>query len=402
MDYRQKSLFTLQFNDGFTLAVVHGGTAAKLIVPAPGAPFQNDSYYTIRGTTTTGQIIFKTSTPEEYSTATRVYQAVSSTELEANSYPEFYGITLTGINVTETSGDIILSLNEVIDELSGSGLPGQLVFVDTSENDKLVLRGTSGAQWNKNLELLSYTSKNTKEIYPFGWDGFTYYNDNWITATGGVTNSLDTFIPNSALIGNTGAPVGSSYANAITLVNQLGTGGITKSIQPVLNILGDNKNLRIPFLLQDYSPGKTANLITGSGPTMGSCFIASIPDPRKQCVDFVSKTYCDSIGGTWDDEPCNLRDELLEVQTACCLYDYDTNGIICINTWPIYCLEWMGVVGNVKCNIYEGILNRCSDLPDMCFSCLIGKCCFKGRCIPESEYNCLLNYPGAVWFGETC
>lgn len=395
----------ITFTDGFTalvqIAGICGGGTGKRFA-TPGAPFQNKSFYTISGSTT-GQLLFKTTTPEEFFNASKIYEAVPSADLQPDQYPQFYGITLSGINFVESTGEIKLYIQEQISELSAAGVTGQLVFVDVSEN-KLTLRGTSGANWNKNLNQLEYTTQISKEIYPFGWGGITYLYDNWIRVTG-ESDSLNSIIPNSILIGNTGAStVDSVYTNPITLVNTISTGSTFQKIQPILSVIQPGNNLRIPFLVQDYSTGKTANLLTGTnlGVTLGSCFISSIPDPRKKCIDFVSYSYCNSLGGSWDNEPCKQRDELLQEQTSCCLYDYETNGITCIDTWPQECLEFMGIVGNVKCSIYEGILNRCSDLPDMCFSCIIGKCCFKGKCISESEYDCLLNYPGAVWFGETC
>lgn len=400
------TLGTITFSDGFTCDIRINTTdnyLSPLPFATPGAPFQNKSYYTISGSTTNGQLIFKTTTPLEYSTYSKTYEAVSSVDLEPDQYPQFYGITLSGIKFVESTGEIKLFIEEQVSKLSAVGQTGQLAFVDISEN-KLIIRGISGAKWNKDLNQIEYTTQISQEIYPSGWDGVTLLYDNWIRSTGEIDPSYSV-IPNSILIGNTGASTtGSSYTNPITLVNTISSGSTFQKIQPILSVIQSPNNLRIPFLIQDYSQGKTANLLTGTnlGVTLGSCFVPTISDPRKQCIEFVSYSYCNSLGGSWDNEPCKQRDELLQQKTSCCLYDYEINGITCIDTWPQECLEFMGIVGNVKCSVYEGILNRCSDLPDMCFSCIIGKCCFKGKCISESEYDCLLKYPGAVWFEETC
>ena len=137
------------------------------------------------------------------------------------------------------------------------------------------------------------------------------------------------------------------------------------------------------------------------GITYGSCWMDSIPDVTKRCMEYTTQEYCETyMGGTFSINPCSQRDETFLHIKACCLYDYTINGITCINTFEEECEKFMGIFGNVKCEVFEGIMNKCPD--DLCFSCDIGKCCYKGSCFALKEAKCYQDFPGAVWFNEDC
>jgi hypothetical protein len=124
---------------------------------------------------------------------------------------------------------------------------------------------------------------------------------------------------------------------------------------------------------------------TAGGMTFGSCLIGIT------LANYYTKASCDLVCGTFNASGSDK---------ACCLYDYTIGGITCINTSESDCIRFMGVVGNYTCEMYDGTLELCPD--DLCFSCDIGKCCFKGKCYALTELECFAQYPGSIWFNETC
>jgi hypothetical protein len=334
-----------------------------------GTVEQNLSVFNIKGTTTTGQHIFQTFTPQETTTRSVTFSA----DPDALKIPTFLGLTFVNISVNVT--DDLYEISNFSDSTNYSGASGQLVFVDQFE-DKFTIRGASGTLWNQ--DVLKYKQKYSKELDTFAsgssFDNYTSTSLSQTAVTGGWQEGGVTYIiPVTSLVGNT------AQSNLII------------------------KDQKISFAPTNHSSGMTANLLVG-GATLGSCFVNSIQDPRKKCVDFMSEPYCKSIGGIWSLNPCSEREEIFTAIKTCCIYSYETDEVICIETFESECLQFMGIPGNLnRCAVYEDIMKKCSDLGDLCLVCAPGKCCYKGNCTNETEFQCITGHPGAVWFaGETC
>ena len=367
-------------NDDIVISFGTAGFAVtinnEIIRGATGTTFNNLSEWNIQGATTNGQQIFRTFNPLENQLKSVTFSADPSNPKKL----EFFGLTFINIAV-KTSSDTLISLTAITNVIPLSGITGQLAYVDKANN--IIVSGATGTDWNKNR--LSYTGRSLLELDSFS---STATADNY-------TSNQITGITNTQRIGINGV------SGNVTVVRPV-ISFANSTYQPGMVISNPSgKDWRIPFLSADYNTaGSTATLLTG-GATLGSCWIADIQDPRKRCVDFLGKDYCSSIGGSWSSNPCSTREEVFSSLKACCLYDYATNGIICINTFESECLRMMGVPGNVKCEVYETIMNKCPT--DLCFTCEIGRCCYKGNCFERTESECFLLFPGGVWFsGETC
>jgi len=345
------------------------GIQNSLLRGNTGTVEQNKSVFNIKGTTTTGHHIFQTFTPQELSTRSVTFSA----DPDALKIPGFLGITFINMNVSVSSD--LFKISSFNDSTNYSGASGQLVFVDQFE-DKFIIRGASGTLWNQ--DVLKYKQKYSKELDTFAaGSSFDNYRGTQLTQSdvtqGWEEGEVTYIIPVTSLVGNT--------AQSNLIIN----------------------NQKISFAATNHSTGMTANLLVG-GATLGSCFVNSIQDPRKKCVEFMSEPYCKSIGGIWSLNPCSEREEIYNAIKTCCIYSYETDEVVCIETFESECLQFMGLPGNLnRCAVYEGVMEKCSDLGDLCLVCAPGKCCYKGKCTEQTEFECLTKNPGAVWFaGETC
>lgn len=337
----------------------------------------NNSVFNIQASSLSGQHIFQTFTPEEFSTRSVTFSA----DPNQTKTPKFLGVTFNKINVSV--GATFYKLTSFTTPYSPSGSSGQLAYVDQSL-DKFTVRGASGTSWNPNTGLLRYVQNYTKEI-----DNFSSKNvrDNY------RSENIDAIT--GTLITTSGWGSGVTFTIPVTTISgNTGQSGL---------IVSDSPSIKIPFFSTNHSSGNTANLLVG-GVTLGSCFLSTIQDPRKRCVDFISEPYCKSIQGSWSINPCSNREEVFSAIKTCCVYSYELDKVICIETFESECLQFMGLPGNLsKCSVYEGIMKKCSNLIDLCLECDTGQCCYKGICTEQSEFDCITKNPGAVWFsGKTC
>jgi len=336
----------------------------------------NDSVFNIQASSLSGHHIFQTFSPEEFSTRSVTFSANPN----QTKTPKFLGITFNNIDVID--GATFYKIKSLKTLYSPSGSSGQLAYVDQSL-DKFTVRGASGTLWDPNIGLLRYVQNYTKEIDNFS---STDNRDNY--RSGNINN-----IEGTVIDGEWGS--GITFTIPVTTISgNTGQSGL---------IVSAPTNIKIPFFSTNHSSGNTANLLVG-GATLGSCFLSTIPDPRKRCVDFISEPYCKSIQGSWSINPCSNREEVFSAVKTCCIYSYELDKVTCIETFESECLQFMGLPGNLsKCSVYEGIMKKCSNLIDLCLECDSGQCCYKGICTEESEYDCITKNPGAVWFsGKTC
>ena len=136
-------------------------------------------------------------------------------------------------------------------------------------------------------------------------------------------------------------------------------------------------------------------IIDGSLYLGSCCFCADKPNgpDNADCIDYVNKLYCESIGGIFSTIPCLNRPEgpSCYPQGSCCVL----GG----------CIE----SSEDKCEIFGGFFvegKNCQDIeilggcPDPC-SDNLGACCINQICHELSEYQCSFE-PNSIWIAKSC
>ncbi len=214
---------------------------------------------------------------------------------------------------------------------------------------------------------------------------------------------------NNIVIGSVVNERGSIPINTSPIV---GTAEVNGTVVPFTYITQHQENSNSPItkgMVSAFHLGKTGddnviyeftgltfdNLIQGDIFIGSCCFCENSNGPdRSGCVDYVNKTYCDSVGGSFSSIPCLNRPEGPDCypQGACCLL----GG--CTETSEEKCQTYGGffVDGNT-CQEVE-LLGGC---PDPCSEEEIGACCINQVCFELTEYQCSFE-PNSVWIQGSC
>ena len=132
------------------------------------------------------------------------------------------------------------------------------------------------------------------------------------------------------------------------------------------------------------------SFITPYSFTLGSCCLCTDdadPDTIDHlCVDYVSKLYCDEVGGSFNVSSCHNRPEGPDcVSTgSCCLWG------VCFPTTKTKCFSLNGSFISVPCGTFE--------CPDPCGD--DGACCLEGSCFSFNEEVCV--GVGGIWYDMPC
>ncbi len=361
----------ITFGSGNTLTVILN----SFLKGPTGTTKSNSTSFNIRGTTTEGIYVIKTRDPQEFAANSVTYDISTTTPQRV---VELRGLTFRNILVSNSAAGITLT-GITQSGYNFQGNTGDLAYLG-GVSGTIFLKGASGNRWdqiNKNITIITRTSKE-KDV-----SGITQSDNNYRTssigpvgletvndmAISGYTFNCINALPISTVDGTTFTQHGLYIKQPVT--KEIATQGLYFSQQQAIT-----SSNYITFSPQ-----------TAGGMTFGSCLIGIT------LANYYTKVSCDLVCGTFNDNISGSN-------KACCLYDYTIGGITCINTSESDCIRFMGVVGNYTCEMYEGILELCPD--DLCFSCNVGKCCFKGRCYSLTELQCFTGYPGSVWFDEDC
>ena len=209
-----------------------------------------------------------------------------------------------------------------------------------------------------------------------------------------------------------GTEVNQRGSNPINTSPIAGTAEVHGTVVPFTYITQHQENSNSPItkgMVSAFHLGKTGddnviyeftgltfdNLIQGDIFIGSCCFCENSNGPdRSGCVDYVNKTYCDSVGGSFSSIPCLNRPEGPDCypQGACCLL----GG--CTETSEEKCQTYGGffVDGNT-CQEVE-LLGGC---PDPCSEEEIGACCINQVCFELTEYQCSFE-PNSVWIQGSC
>lgn len=363
----------ITFGSGNTLTLILNAS----IKGPTGTTRGNATSFNIRGTTTEGVYVIITQNVEEFAANSVTYDIESNGSAES---VQLRGLTFRNITISDSVAGI--TLTGITSNFNFQGSTGDLVYV-AGTSGTIFLKGASGNSWDtlyKNITLRSVTSKE-KDV-----SGITQQTNNY------RTTNIDPTIDEETI----DMPITGYTFNCINALPISSIDGITT--QQGLYIqqpAGEEIDIqRLYFLGQQAITASNHTTFTPQniGITYGSCVTGS------NCIDYSTQASCDAIGGNFGITSCAvIASSSLK---ACCLYDYSIGGVTCINILETECKRFMGVVGNYTCDVYDGILELCPD--DLCFSCNIGKCCFKGKCYSATELECFTNYPGSIWFNEGC
>ena len=361
----------ITFGSGNTLTVILN----SFLKGPTGTTKSNATSFNIRGTTTEGIYVIRTTNIQEFAANSVTYDILTTTP-PPQRVVELRGLTFRNISVSNSAAGITLT-GTTQSSYNFQGNTGDFAYL-SGVSGTIFIKGADGNRWdqiNKNISIITRTSKE-KDV-----SGTTQNDNNYRTSSiGPVTGET---VTDMAITGYT-----FNCINALPISTVDGTTFTQHGLyikQPA------TKEIGIQGLYFSQQQAITSsNYIsfspqTSGGMTFGSCLIGIT------LANYYTKESCDLVCGTFNPSVS---------YKACCLYDYTIGGITCINTSESDCIRFMGVVGNYKCEVYDGILELCPD--DLCFSCDKGKCCFKGKCYALTELECFTQYPGSVWFDEDC
>lgn len=169
------------------------------------------------------------------------------------------------------------------------------------------------------------------------------------------------------------------------------------TINTTLNIgRTGSDTLTFKFMQVTYPTGLTkAQFIPQevNSETIGSCCFCQASTTEISCLDYVNRSYCTSIGGSFNTTSCVQRISSGDcyAEGACCV-----NGT-CVNSSQDKCLKFNGVFypgelcsGGSPDSSYFICPNTCPTTP------ATGKCCYKGYCFDLTGAECE-SIPGAVF-----
>ena len=165
-----------------------------------------------------------------------------------------------------------------------------------------------------------------------------------------------------------------------------------------LGVTGSD-NLTFKFIKNTFNENSIFNPQYIESDDIGSCCFCESGTTEIGCLDYVSRGYCNSVGGSFSTTPCIERISSGDcyAEGACCV-----NGK-CINSSLEKCLQYNGTF--FPGEICSGERNAASSFtcPDTCpGSVNTGRCCYKGYCFDLTNVECS-QIPGAVFTnGVSC
>lgn len=355
----------------------------------------------------------------------------SQQEFIAGQTATFKNIKLVGSPVPGITVFVGISANPFTVFLYGAtvpdfqipiGLTGELIYVNFGAGFGTgVTKGAAATntEWDSTKRQLTVDQNFFRESL--------YLNKNWNVAG---TDPFD-FVPNA---------IGFNYYGGLTGTtgNTAGTSVVENEIFPTLRYFESSQQFKPDgdlsegfTLTQRITLGFTAgstmeylDFIPSSGISytntyepqkikreiIGSCCYCKQPDidgnSIKTCLDYVSKSFCETISGIFATGACIERSDSSDCyfEGACCVYNTETNTSKCVNTNGDLCSKFGGIFyeskrcGEVWVN---GELFTCPSNICNSGSAEIGKCCVSGRCFNLSRADCA-SISGATWSVGEC
>jgi len=245
---------------------------------------------------------------------------------------------------------------------------------------------------------------NTGELL-YIFDGLSAYgalNTYWDGTSAGASGHLQ------ARISVFREPHGSNnlFESPVNIIPKGSISGPTGSVVPFTYVGEDIfGNTEISSGIHLGFSGATAEIINfGSGiydinysvQNIGSCCycknnVVEENDDYPGCLDYVTQSYCENIGGIYNIQTCLSRPEGPNCYSsgACCVNGIcaETNLNKCTNVYGGFYIEGM------SCTDVEAM----GGCPEPCEQ--VGACCIDGACFEMSEYQCSFN-PNGIFFAD--
>ena len=294
---------------------------------------------------------------------------------------------------------------------SAVGTTGSLMYVTVGANFGTAIDGTNDANTNYFRSIITPTAGSFKGItldtfkfkisqhfdteFVVGYTG----NLNWINATdANVSNVLNAITVKSSLVSGGAGITRTDQSVFITVTDQ------SRNLYPKVSFRTEGITFAVSgggrtgaFEMNIIGKGITYSDETYKNQIIGSCCYCSTGNSsivNRKCLDYATKSFCDSIGGNFNFKSCNIRYLSDDCYSggACC-----ANGT-CFETNDELCDKAHG-------SFYPNL--RCSELEDGCPSnCPIAaSCCVNGDCYDLSASDAseeLCKELGGRYKGVTC
>jgi len=380
-DYRNEIIFTITGYEGGTYGgVISSGTTLGVTAVRGGTGEKtSDDFYL-------------------YNTIGKSSHALIQGE-DGDNYGELFkekiGITAYFRNLSFSGRDIGVSDSEYAIYISGStanygrmGNTGELLFIN-AELGGLSAHGALNTFWSGSQ--LTARILNHREFF----DGVDNNNNlpakytdptntSTVTSTSNIDGTAVTF--SSIFTPEDGSPDWPDDSTSIASGIHVGTDGADTTVYRF--------------------PGVTfSSQYTLDAGTLGSCCFCAVGDGTthiRECVDYASKIYCQTVGGNFSTDSCANRydsqDSNCFVSGACCV-----NGI-CTHSSNEKCVSYGGFfVGGWSCDEIAALAGNDSNptgCPFPCESVDRGSCCINKECFPYSEYEC--SFYDGIWTDKPC
>ena len=292
----------------------------------------------------------------------------------------FRNLTISGrdISVNGDNGYMIM-LGGLTYDFGRMGITGELLYINP-ELGGLSAQGAPNTFWSGDqltAKILSHKESYNKGTSQNG--NLTQSDDN---KAGDPTNT--SAVVSTSNIDGTAVTFSSIFADqfngeggtAVASGIHMG-GGAAGTIHKFAGVTFDSK-----FSVDDVAIGSCCYCADGM----------DRPDHR-DCVDYVTKNYCDGIGGNFSFDVCLHRSEGPNCfsEGSCCV-----NGK-CVSTSEEKCQQFGGFfVSDIDCDYISEELGGC---PSPCAE--RGACCINNECFELTEHECSF-YPNGVFFNESC
>jgi len=291
----------------------------------------------------------------------------------------FRTLTVSGRDISAVQNNNEIVLTGTVYDRGRMGNTGELLFIDPTLGG-LSAHGAINTYWSGNQ--LTTRILTHRELYGAANNNIPDFGQNPTNtetevSSSGITGTAVTFSSISYVDELLGGPIGST---AIASGIHLG-GGNDGTIHKFAGVTYDSK-----YVVEDN--------IIGS-----CCYCKDGTDENKldhqDCIDYVTESYCNEIGGQFSTTVCLFRPEGPNCYSegSCCI-----NGI-CVSSSENKCRDFGGFfVAGLSCTGQDSVesLGGC---PDACGE--RGSCCINNECFELTEYECSFS-PNGVWIDKPC
>jgi len=297
-------------------------------------------------------------------------------------------LTFSGASIKGTSSDAAYIYIEgrtynVADRIFGN--TGEILYV-------------SAPQTTKSVENTSYTAETNLLSVPLSFDRHPYHNNQNVNTPSFVFSSQNI----SGLSGATGYGFFSVNYGNFNIVDgkyQIVDGIKTANTTLYLGVTGsDDLTFKFCGISFDTGASFTPQIVTNNN--FGSCCFCEIDTTEIKCLDYVSSSYCENVGGSFNTTSClqRLSSGDCYAEGACCV-----NGK-CINSSLDKCLKYKGTFFPGEVCAINGEDSSSFICPNTCDTpnTNTGKCCVRGFCLDLTSAECSLIPNSKFIQGPSC